>query len=159
MLVRREHGHIGTDFRKHGDGRHGILVESGNGADECQDIGERFDDTENCLDDFILVLFQFVDMVEALTKFHGLFRRNSTIDSSLDLLDGSLATTIDERGNVEFFSWMFEHVAGNGHRRFPEDIAEHVIQLEVGNGKAVLRTVLFASLHIRELPQVTDEVA
>lgn len=97
-------------------------------------------------------------MVEALTKFHGLLRGNSTIDSSLDLFDGSLATAIDERGNVEFFSRMFEHVTGDGHCRLPEDIAEYVIQLEVGNGETVLRAILFTSLHVRELPQITDEV-
>ena len=102
---------------------------------------------------------KLIDMVKALAQLHSLFGRNSAVHSGLNLRKRSFAASVHELCNIEMFTGMFEDVFGNGTSRFAEDIGEHVIQPEIGDGETVLGTVLLASQHIRQLHAVADKIA
>lgn len=60
--------------------------------------------------------------------------------------------------SVIFFRWLFQKACRNSSSRFAEDIGEHIVQLDVGDGKAVLCAVLFARDEIGELPAIAHQV-
>lgn len=51
---------------------------------------------------------------------------------------------------------MIQHVVSNESGRFTQDIAEDIIQFEVGNRQVVLCAFFLAGQHICELDTVTD---
>ena len=54
---------------------------------------------------------------------------------------------------------MVEHISGNGTCGLTKDIAEDIVQLEIGNGEAIESAVFLAGEHIGQLHAVAHEVA
>ena len=159
MLSCWKYGHVAANLRKDRDSRHGGAAETGNGAQELEDICKGFTDAENFLFQSLAMLLKLINVVETLTKLNCLFGRNSTVYSGLNLRKRSFAASVHELCNVKMFTGMCEDIFGNGTSRFAEDIREHIIQFQVGHGEAVLRTVLLTSQHIRQLHAVTNEAS
>ncbi len=105
------------------------------------------------------MLLKLIDVIEALTQFHSLLRRDSAVYSGLNLGYRSLAALVHELCDIEMFTGMREDVFGNGASRFAKDIGKHIIQLEIGHGETILSAVLLAGQHIRQLDAVTNEIA
>ena len=101
---------------------------------------------------------QFVYVVQALTEFDSLFRRNSSINGSLDFSNRSLAPSVNKRCHIKSFPRMGKYLFRDGTGGLSKNVTEDIIQLEVGYGKTVLRTVLLASNHTGELEPVAYQI-
>lgn len=94
-------------------------------------------------------------MVETLTKFNGLFWRNSSINGSLYFFDRRFASTIYERCYVKEFPGMSKHIFSNGTRRFSKNITENIVQLKIGYSKTIQSTILLTCNHTGKLETVS----
>lgn len=101
---------------------------------------------------------RFLDMVKALAELDSLLGGNGAVDGGLYFLDGRLAALMHKWGNVKGFSRMVDDVARNGKRGLSEYIAEHIVELQVGNRQAVLGSVLLSGLHICQLAEIADKI-
>ena len=79
-------------------------------------------------------------------------------ERNLDFSNRSLAPSVYKRCHVKSFPRVGKYLFCNGTGGLSENIAENVIELEVGYGKAVLRTVLLASDPAGELEPVTYQI-
>lgn len=91
-----------------------------------------------------------------LYTLSSLFRRNGAINRVFYFGNRSFTASIHKRSNIKRFTWMIQHVVGNGSGRFAKYVAEDIIQFEVGNRQAVLCAVLLTGQHICELDAITD---
>ena len=85
--------------------------------------------------------------------------RDGTIYCGLNLVNRSFAASVNERRDIELLSGMGKDVFGNRPGGLSEDISEHIIQFDIGDGQTVLSAVLLTGQHIRQLDAVTDKVA
>lgn len=99
---------------------------------------------------------KFVDVGETLAKLDSLLRRNCAINSGLYFRNRCFASSIYKRSNIKRFSRVIEYVVGDGSGRFAENIAEDIIQFQVGYRQAVLCAVLLTGQHICEFHAVAD---
>ncbi len=97
-------------------------------------------------------------MVKALPEFNSLFRRNSTVNSSLDHFDRCFAPAVHKRCYVKQFPGMGKHKFRNGVCRFSEHVTEDVVEFEIGYSKTILCTVLFTNYHAGEFVTVSYQV-
>ena len=109
------------------------------------------------------MMFQFIDVVQALPELNSLFGRNCPVNGRLDLLGRSFTAAVHKRCHVKGFPRVLQDVFRDGTGGFPKDIREDIIQLKVGYGKTVMGTVLFAGDHVGEfgpvsyqIPELTD---
>ena len=68
-------------------------------------------------------------MIQTLTQFNSLFRRDGTIDCILNHINRSLAALVNERCDIEMFAGMCEDVFGNRPGRLSEDIRKDIMKL------------------------------
>jgi hypothetical protein len=106
----------------------------------------------------ILVGIQLIDMIQAFPQFDGLFRTDSAVNSILNLINRSFAVSVNEWCDIEFLTGVGKDVLGNRPSGLSENIREHIIQFQAGNGQTILSTVLLAGQHIRQLGAVTDKI-
>lgn len=57
---------------------------------------------------------QFIDVIHAFTQFDSLFRRNGTVNSSLNNIDRSFAAFVNKWHHIELFTGMIKYVLCNG---------------------------------------------
>ena len=104
------------------------------------------------------VLLKFVDVVETLAEFDGLFMGDSAVHSGLNLGDWGFTTPVNERRNVERLPGVCQDVLGDGRRGLAEYVRKHIVEFEIGHGETVLGVILFADDHVGELHAVANEV-
>ena len=110
--------------------------------------------------DFLLnaipVSIQLIDVIQAFPQFDGLFRTDGSVNGILNLVNRGLTALVNERCDIELLTGVSKDVLGNRPGGLSENIREHIIQFQTGDGQTVLRTVLLAGQHIRQLGAVTD---
>ena len=74
MLVCREYRHVAANLRENLNRRKRVFVETGDSADQFESVRVRVGNAKDFPFHFLLVHFQFIDMIQALTKLDGLFR-------------------------------------------------------------------------------------
>ena len=104
-----------------------------------------------------------------LAQFHGIHVRAD--DAELFSL---FSTHLSVHSGLDFFHWgldafgkIWGHIKGfivlqqsgcNSGSCFAKDIGKHIIQLDVGNGQAVLGAVLFPCAEICQFPIITNQI-
>jgi len=92
-------------------------------------------------------------------KLLSLFRADFAINSGKDFRIGSFHSLCSETGNIsDWFGWIFKQATNNVGGSLAEHIGKDIIQLDVGNGQTVLRTVLFTDLEVGEFPAVAHQI-
>src|SRR5699024_7118178 len=61
--------------------------------------------------------------------------------------------------DIKGFAWMFQDIVGNGTCRLSKNVTKDIIKLQIGDGQAVLCTVLFPGEHVGELEAVAHQVS
>ena len=102
---------------------------------------------------------KFFDVVKALAKLDGLLGGNGAVDGGLNLPDRRLAASVHKRGDIEIFPRVVDDVARDGKGRLSEHVAEHIVELQVGNCQAILGAILLSRLHVGQLAEIADEIA
>ena len=153
-----EDRHIRPDLREHLNSSKRVLIETRHGSDKGQDSFVWITETKDFPFYFVLVMFQFIDVVEALPELDSLFGRDGAVNGSLNLFDRSFTPAVHKRCHVKNFPRVLQNVFRDGTGRFSEDIRKDIIQLKVGYGKTVMGTVLLAGDHVGKFETVSYQI-
>lgn len=141
MLGSIKHRHVCADFSKDADSGKGIM-DTGNSQ-------QQFDLREivlsNLQDKGFQLCFAFFQRIHVAAdnfEFLSLFVDKDTVNCFLDLRNRRFAASMHKGSHIKRLSGMIQQLCCDGGCALAEHITEHVIKLEVGNGKAVLGTVL-----------------
>ena len=158
MLCGRKHRHIRANLGKDGNSGHRITGQAGSSPDQAEQSGIRFSQTKDLLFNIFLMCVDFIDVPQAFFEFRSLLTGYRSVNGSLNLLDGMLATFMDKRCNVELLARMLQNVADDGTCGLPKHVRKHIVELQVGNSEAVERTVFLSGEHIGQFHAVTHKV-
>lgn len=129
--------HVGANLRDDGNSGHRICRQAGNCEKKIQRILVALGNRENFRLDISLVGLKLVDVLQALTQLECLLGANRAVNSHLDFLDRGFTAPVKERCDIKSLSGMFENEADDGTRGFTKHVSKHIIQLQVGNRKAI----------------------
>ena len=93
--------------------------------------------------DMLPVFIELADVQQTFLEFGGLLTRRGPIHGSLNFFNRVLTALVNKRSRIKLLSRMVQNVLDDGTRGFPKHVRKHIVQLQVGNGQAVLSTVLF----------------
>ncbi len=143
MLRGGKHGHINTNLRENGDCGEGLDTR------RCQnkvELSKVF--LSSGQDQGFQILLTQVKAVHVGTDNAELF---SLFDTHLPVHSGNYLLIrgfhpLGTKGRYvcDFLRWMIQQMGRNRGSGLAENVREYVVQLDIGNGKAVLRTIFFA---------------
>ena len=158
MLGSREDRHISTDLGEDKDRGKGVPVKAGNSTDEIKGRRIRFSQKGDLVLDLRFERLNLIDMRESGAEFDGLLRTDGAVNSSLDLLDRSFASTIDIGSDVKGFARMSKDMLGNGTGGLSKDVGKDIVEFKIGNGQTIQCTVLLAGNHVGEFGTITHQI-
>ena len=101
--------------------------------------------------------FQSIHVSADDAEFFSLFSTHLPVHSGLDFLYRGLDAFGKIRGHIKRFV-AFQQLGRNSRSSFAKDIRKHIIQLNIGNGQAVLGAVLFPCGVICQFPVIAHQV-
>lgn len=92
-------------------------------------------------------------------ELFSLFGTHLSVYSSQDFLVRSFHSPRSETRNIRnFLSWMFKKPHRNCRSGLSKYVREHIIQLNIGDGKAVLCSIFLAGSEVGELPTIAHQI-
>ena len=155
MLGRRKHGHIRTNLGKDCNSSHRITRKAGYRPNQVKLDRVRLAQAKDFLFHIFLMCANLINVAQAFPEFCGLLVAYGSVNGGLNLFNRMLAAFVDEGCNIEFLARVFQNVADDGTRGFSKHVRKHIVQLQVGNGEAIERTVLFTGEYTE--PRISDK--
>ena len=92
-------------------------------------------------------------------ELFSLFGTHLSVYSGKDFLVSGFHSLGSETRNIrDLYRWIFKNPCGDCGSGLSKHIREHIIQLNVGDGQAVLRTVFLTGGETGEFPTITHQV-
>ena len=107
---------------------------------------------------FVNTLLLLINKVKADFKFCRLFTADCAINSCLNFLNRCFAAFMNERRYIKGLAGIVKNLPDDGTRGFTEHIRKHIIQFEIGNGKAIERTVFHTGNLISQLHTKSQKI-
>lgn len=140
MLRGGKHGHIHSDFRDDADSGKGLDTRRRHNKAQLRKIL-----LGGCQNQRFQICFAQSQAVHVKTDNAELFSLLGThlsVHGSKHLFIDCFHALSTETGNIcDFLCWILQNSVCNRRRGLPKDIRKHIVQLEVGDGQAVLRPV------------------
>lgn len=157
MFRGREHGHIHADFRDNAN--RGIGLDTRRRHDNVDLREILLSDRQNQGFQTGFAEVQIVHVGTDDAELFSLFDTHFSVHSGQDFLVSGFHSFGTESCHVRNrLGWIFQNAGCNCGSGLAKHIGENAVQLDVGNGEAILGAVLFASIEIREFLTVTNQI-
>jgi hypothetical protein len=157
MPGRGKRGHINADFRD--EGNRGKKLDNRNGHKQFDLSTEGLGESEDEGFEIFLTKRQGIHIGTDDFQLLHLLGTHQTVYGSLYFIGRGFAESVDERRDIEVTVRMEQQLLCDSGSALAEYVGEHIVELAIGDGKAVLRAVLLAGGEICQLRAIAHKVA